>query len=181
DAVVVARGDDAVDAAGLTGARADERLRAESLRSQGGRHRPALAAGEAVVPALSDTSPSRRSLRSQTRGASGTSPDAGPEPAVAPREPALLSRATSIDTRSRQCAAARGAGTAALVDASRERLAIHRVTAIAPKVDLRRDAGPALRLEASALAAALPLTLRTTAGSTRASGRLEQDERRECD
>src|SRR5207249_384720 len=43
DAVVVARGDDAVDAAGLTGARADERLRAESLRSQGGRHRPALA------------------------------------------------------------------------------------------------------------------------------------------
>src|SRR5439155_2629955 len=119
DAVVVARGDDAVDAAGLTGARADERLRAESLRSQGGRHRPALAAGEAVVPALSDTSPSRRSLRSQTRGASGTSPDAGPEPAVAPREPALLSRATSIDTRSRQCAAARGAGTAALVDASR--------------------------------------------------------------
>src|SRR5439155_7843788 len=44
-AVVVARGDDAVDAGGLTGARADERLHAESLRSHRGCHRPAPAAG----------------------------------------------------------------------------------------------------------------------------------------
>src|SRR5207244_9895906 len=42
-AVVVARGDDAVDAGGLTGARDDERLHADSLRSYRGCHTRAAA------------------------------------------------------------------------------------------------------------------------------------------
>ena len=90
---------------------------------------------------------------------------------------------TSVDTLSRQGATARRAGTAAVVHAGRERLAIHRVTAVAPKVHLRGDT---LRVGAvdngtSAFAVTRLLTLPSTAPSTRASGRVGQHELRDCD